>query len=342
MNVRIEDVARAAGVSTATVSRVINNDGHPVTAATRRKVEAAIRKLRYTPNIFARGLMKGTTNSVGIIVPYLSNPYHTEIVDAIVEVLARHDVFVHLCCSYDKLDLEQEYVRGLIQRRVDALIVVEAPSFNSSRPETFDMYSIPKQPTILVNEHVSLATTHHIVRCAQEPGIEQALARFQVLGRERVALFRGGPGYSFELKERLFTRFLRDNGRNVKENPIVRIRHPNDPRAVHDSAAHITGLLAGPASPQAVLAANDLIALGVVQGALAAGARVPSDLAIISVDNTIVSQFSRPPLSSVDLRMKTVGHTAARAYLELRSNGFRAAEPVRHSIDARLIVRESS
>ncbi len=342
MSARIEDVAREAGVSTATVSRVINNDGHAVNAATRRKVETVIRRLHYTPNIFARGLMKGRTNSVGIIVPFLSNPYHTEIVDAIVDVLARHGVFVHLCCSYDKSELEQEYVRGLIHRRVDALIVVEGPSFNSSRPQSFDMYSIPRQPTILVNEHVSLTTPHHIVRCAQEPGIKQALARFLLLGKERMALFRGGTGYSFDLKERLFKGFLKDNELVATENPIVRIRHPNDPRAVHASAVHIGELLRGPRAPQAVLASNDLIALGVVQGALAAGARVPEDLAIISVDNTIVSQFSRPPLSSVDLRMKTVGHAAARAYLELWRHGFKSTEPMRHSIDAQLIIRESS
>jgi LacI family transcriptional regulator len=341
MGIRIEDVAREAGVSTATVSRVINNDTHSVTAETRGKVEAAIRRLHYSPNIFARGLMKGTTNSVGIIVPYLSNPYHTEIVDAIIDVLVRHDVYVHLLCSYDKPELEREYVRGLVQRRVEGLIVVEASSFNSTRPRASELYQIPRQPTILVNEHLSTEAPHHVVRCAQEPGIEAALARFLARGRTEVALFRGGPGYSFTLKERLFKRFLRENDLSPQHNPVVRIRHANDPRAVHDSAVHIGGLLAGPRPPRAVLAANDLIALGVVQGALAAGARVPDDLAVISVDNTILCQFSRPTLSAVDLRMKTVGQTAARLYMDLEANGFRTDHPVCHSIDSRLIQRES-
>jgi len=341
MSARIEDVARAAGVSTATVSRVMNNDGHAVRESTRRRVEAAVRKLDYRPNIFARGLMKGTTNSVGVLVPFLSNPYHTEIVDAIVEVLARHDVFVYLCCSYARTALEQDYLRSLGHRRVDALIVVEGPSFNSPRRGGVDLYSLPGTPTILVNEHVTTDTPHHIVRCAQEPGIAQALERFRALGGGPVALFRGGVSYSFELKEKLFRRFLKDNGMALKENPVLRIRNANDPRAVHDSAVHIGDLLRGPNPPRAVLASNDLIALGVVQGALAAGARIPDDLAVISVDNTIVSQFSRPPLSSVDLRMKTVGHTAARAYLDLRANGFRSTSPIRHSIDAQLILRDS-
>jgi LacI family transcriptional regulator len=341
MSARIEDVAKAAGVSTATVSRVMNNDSHAVRAATRRRVEDAVRKLDYKPNIFARGLMKGTTNSVGLIVPFLSNPYHTEIVDAIVESLARHDVFVYLCCSYARAELEQEYVRSLGHRRVDALIVVESPAFNSRRAQAPEAYSLPGQPTILVNEHLAMESPHHIVRCAQEPGILQAFERFRSLGRERIALFRGGVSYSFELKEQLFRTFLTSNGLPPKDNPVVRIRNANDPRAVHDSAVHVGELLRGARPPRAVLASNDLIALGVVQGALAAGARIPEDLAVISVDNTIVSQFSRPPLSVVDLRMKTVGTAAARAYLDLRANGFRADTPLRHSIDAQLIVRDT-
>ena len=345
MNPRIEDVARAAGVSIATVSRVMNNDAHAVRAATRRRVEEAVRKLHYRPNIFARGLMKGTTNSVGVIVPFLSNPYHTEIVDAVVEALVRHDVFVYLCCSYARTELEQEYVRSLGHRRVDALIVVESPSFNSrprpGRGPGLDAYALPGQPTILVNEHLATEVSHHIVRCAQEPGILQALDRFRSRGRRRVALFRGGASYSFDLKERLFERFRRDGGLSASENPVVRIRNANDPRAVHDSAVHIGELLRGAYPPTAVLASNDLIALGVVQGALAAGARVPDDLAIISVDNTIVSQFSRPPLSAVDLRPTTVGQAAARVYLDLRAHGFHSAAPIRRTIDAQLIIRES-
>ncbi len=319
----------------------MNNDAHAVSAATRRRVEDAVRKLDYKPNIFARGLMKGTTNSVGLIVPFLSNPYHTEIVDAIVEVLARHDVFVYLCCSYARDELEEEYVRSLGQRRVDALIIVESPSFNSGRQGRLDLYSLPGKPTILVNEHLATTTSHHVVRCAQEPGIARAFARFRALGRERMALFRGVASYSFELKERLFRQFLHDNGLAEEENPVIRIRNANDPRAVHDSAVNITRLLGGPGRPRAVLASNDLIALGVVQGALAAGARVPEDLAVISVDNTIVSQSSRPTLTCVDLRMKTIGRAAARMYLDLRADGFRPVEPIRHSVDAQLIVRDS-
>ncbi len=342
MGKRIDDVARAAGVSTATVSRVINNDGHPVSAGTRRKVEQAIKKLGYKPNVFARGLMKATTDSVGIIVPFLSNPYHTEVVDAIIGALARHGVFVHLSCSYDTPELEREAVRGLIQWRVDAIIVVEGPSVNTRHNHYLDEQLSLHVPIILVNEHLAQDSPYHVVRCAQEPGLREALERFVETDKRRIALFRGGANYSFELKERLFRQFARAHSLPDSDQMVARVKRPNSPGAVHDSAALITDLLRGRKAPQAVLAGNDLIALGVVQGALAFGARVPEDIAVISVDNTFVSELSRPRLTAVDLRMKTVGHLAAKAFLDLRRDGFRSSEPIRRSIDARLVMRETS
>ncbi len=340
MSKTISDVAKSAGVSTATVSRVINNDGHPVNVRTKRMVEEAIRRLGYKPSFFARGLMRATTDSVGVIVPFLSNPYHTEIVNAIVDVLARNEISVYLCCTYDKPKLEKDYIESLMVRRVDAFIVVEGPSVNFRRDQYVGLG--PRPQVILVNEHVALDSPHHIVRCAQEPGLLEALGRFLETGRSRIALLRGGSVYSFELKERLFKRFIGDNGLKESDNPVFRVRRPNDPATVHEAAELIGELLRRRNGPQAVLAGNDLIAMGAVQGALAAGARVPEDLAIISVDNTIIAEVARPRLSSVDLRMKKLGHLAAHTYLELRKNGLGVGNPIRRSIDAKLVVRQTA
>jgi LacI family transcriptional regulator len=338
-NLTIDDIAKAASVSTATVSRVINKN-YPVGAAARRRVEAAIKRLRYTPNVFARGLMKARTDSVGIIVPYVSNPYHTQVVDAIENRLSTHGIFIYLCCTYDDEKLEREYVQRLAARNVDALIVVEGHSMNAPRGFLADMDI--HRPVVLVNEHVALDTRHHIVRCAQEPGLRQALAHLLGSDRRGLALFRGGSDYSFDLKERLFREFLSDRGLRAAENPVFRIRRANGPQAVHEAADLIARLLKGPRAPRALLAGNDLIAIGALQGALAAGARVPEDLAIVGVDNTIVSQISSPRLSTVDLKMEQVGHATARVFLELRDRGFQSAAPIRHTIESELIPRQTS
>jgi LacI family transcriptional regulator len=338
-NLTIDDIAKAASVSTATVSRVINRN-YPVSAATRRRVESAVRRLQYTPNVFARGLMKARTDSVGIIVPFISNPYHTQVVDAIENRLSKHGIFVYLCCTYDDEGLEREYVQRLARRNVDALIVVEGHSMN--RPRGFLAEMDIHRPVILVNEHVALETRHHIVRCAQEPGLRQAFAHLLGSDRRGIALFRGGSDYSFDLKERLFRDFLKDRGLDAAENPVFRIRRANSPQAVYEAADLIVRLLKGPRAPHALLAGNDLIAIGALQGALAAGVRVPEDLAIVGVDNTIVSQISSPRLSTVDLKMEQIGHATAKAFLELRDQGFQSPSPIRHTIESELIQRQTS
>jgi LacI family transcriptional regulator len=339
MSVTIDHIAKAAGVSTATVSRVINKN-YPVSARAKKRVEDAIARLRYSPNVFARGLMKARTDSVGIIVPFISNPYHTEIVNAIENVLSKQGIFIYLCCSYADPDLEMEYVERLISRNVDALIIVEGGFMNKGE-NLLDSQDI-RQPVIFVNEHVSLSTRHHIVRCAQEPGLSQAFDHMHGLEKRRILLLRGEGGYSFDLKELLFKRFRKDNDLDPERNPIIRMRQADEPRVVHDAAHCIRTLLKGRKAPRAVLAGNDLIAIGVLQGALEAGVKIPADLAIIGVDNTIVSQISRPQVSTVDLRMHELGRMAAKAYLELREKGFKAESPIRHTLESRLIHRETS
>jgi len=338
MSLTIDDIAKAARVSTATVSRVINNN-YPVSMKTRRQVEEVIDRLGYKPNIFARGLMKAKTDSVGIIVPYISNPYHTQIVNAFENELSKRDIFIYLCCSYDDPSLERKYVQRLMHRKVDVLVIIEGHSMNCSCNHYLQID--PKQPTILVNEHLALDTKHHIVRCAQEPGLNQALDHLLSLGRRRIALFRGTTGYSFHLKGRLFKRFIKKNGFDPEKNPVVHIRKANQPEAVHEAATRMNELLSRPCSPTAVLAGNDLMAIGVLQAALAAGVKVPEDLAIIGVDNSLVSQISSPRLSTVDLQMDMIGRIAAELYFELRDQGYKIQVPVRRTIESRLLCRET-
>ena len=333
MGVTIDDIARAANVSTATVSRVIN-DNYPVSATTRARVKSAIERLGYRPNIFARGLMKAMTDSVGIVVPYLSNPYHTQIVDAIESELTKRDIFIYLCCADDP-KIEREYLQRLIHRGVDLLILVE--SFSMNLHGGLHLGIEENFPVILVNEHLALDAPHHIVRCAQEPGLKDALKHFVLQGRKRIALLRGKVSYSFQLKEQLFRNFVKEEGLARNENPVIRLRDANNAEAVHEAAQCISELLKSNSPPDAVLAGNDLIGIGVLQGALAAGARVPEDLAIIGVDNTLVSQISSPRLSSVDLQMETIGRITAETYFELRRSGFAPDTPIRRTIASQFL-----
>jgi LacI family transcriptional regulator len=340
MGATIDDIAREAGVSTATVSRVVNNP-ELVKPETCERVEEVIRRLGYRPNIFARGLMRSRTDSVGILVSYLTNPYITAIVDSIERTLSRNHTYLYLCNSNDDIRLEREYADELLRRNVDALIVVETPSFNRS-----DSYFVELEadcPVILVNEHVRTDSRHHIVACEQEPGLGEALRHLLSRDRFPIALFVGNEkDYSFILKERLFSAFRTANALSEADALIYRLGDSNVEEIV-TVAARLTGtLIAESRRPRAILAGNDMIGVGVLQAALAAGLRVPEDLAIIGVDNTLLSRVSMPSLSTVDLRTEDVGRMAAELFLRIRAGRIAPDAATRETIPSFLIHRATS
>lgn len=340
MSVNIEDIAKAAGVSTATVSRVLNSPGI-VSETTRKRVEEAIELHGYKPSIFARGLMSSRTGSVGILTSYITNPYMTSIIDSIESTLARNDTFIYLCNCKSDIELEHEYTDELLRRKVDALIVLETPSFNGEHDYFLGLRA--ECPVILVNEHVSSDSPHHIVRCAQEPGLLEALQHFLSNELLPIALLLGDVGsYSFALKKRLFTEFRDANGLSEADSPCFLLGEANVEGIVERAARFAAALLQKDRPPRAILAGNDLIGVGVLQGALGAGLRVPQDLAIISVDNTILSRISVPMLSSVDLRTEDIGRIAAELYLRIRAGYSSGQAPARETISSFLVLRATT
>ncbi|MCX7024645.1 MAG: LacI family DNA-binding transcriptional regulator [Spirochaetes bacterium] len=338
MNPTIVDVARVAGVSTATVSRVINGISR-VEPVTKKRVEAAIEKLRYRPNILARGLMKSRTDSVGILVTHIVNPYHMSIVHALERRLAAHGVFCYLCNSGDDPEQEDRYARELIRRAVDSLIVIEGA--HSDSPDAV-MYSTlaGDVPLILVNEHVALDIRAHIVRCEQETGIREAFAILAASGRRRVVLLNGTGHYSFDLKRRLLSEFVESNGLDPADNPVITISCPNDTESVHEAAGIAAALVRGPNPPDAIFAANDMMAAGALQGLLETGVSVPDDVAVVGVDDVIIARITRPKLSSVSLRTEEIGRETAETWVRIRDGVLTA--PARVVVHSAFIERETT
>lgn len=341
MGSTIKDVADAAGVSTATVSRAINNP-EQVSPETRSRIEKIIEEKGYRPNIFARGLMKSRTDSVGILVSHLVNPYITSIVDTMESILSRSGTYIYLCNCKQAKQLEREYTTELLRRNVDALIVVETLSFSSADNFLIDFES--PCPIILVNEHVGMSTRHHIVRCDQEPGIREALNFLSSRELFPIALFLGDPHeYSFRLKERIFKEFQRERGLSDSQVQIHYLfGETNSEDIVAKSADYAFQLLTGRNRARSVLAGNDLIALGVLQAAQKTGTRIPEELSVIGVDNTLLSRTSLIPLSSIDLRTEDVGRMAAELYLRLRNGRQDLTEPVHESIPSFLRLRATT
>ncbi|GHT95641.1 ribose operon repressor [Spirochaetia bacterium] len=341
MGNRIEDIARLAGVSTATVSRAINSP-EKVSPATRQKVESVISAHGYTPNYFARGLMKHRTDSVGVLTSYHTNPYYTEIIDTIVRAFTQNGTYLYLCnCEHD-IELERKYTEELLRRNIDALIVVETPSLNTS--ENNFLYRQFDCPVILINQHLEPYGDAYIIRCDQEPGIQEVFAYVQQHRLFPFVLFFGvDNSYSFRLKEELFRKWKDQSGlsdRDVRLYRSEKLVDTNDENTVWYTSEILKELFAAPSRPRSIFTGNELMAMGALTAARELSIPVPQELAVIGIDNTILSRISSPPLSTVDLRMRDIGNMAVELYLDIKNNGEKVHAKVQ-SIPSRLCFRKS-
>jgi len=314
MGSKLEDIARLAGVNPSTVSRTINKP-EKVKLKTRQKIEAIIDEMGYKPNFFARGLMKGQTDSVGILTSLYANPYFIEIIETIEHLLAPDGTYLYLCNCEASIDLEKKYLDELLRRNIDALFVIESPSLNTAdnlyTKNRFDC------PVILINQHVKPYGDNYVVRCDQSPGIAEV---FDEVKRRRLYPFilfiPAERSYSYILKKRLFETWRRKNHLDEKQARCVMLENllePNNEKSVWNSHEAAKDLFTQ-FRPRSILAGNDLMALGVLAAAHDAGISVPKDLAIVGVDNTFFSRISMPTLSTIDLRMAEIGTMAAELY----------------------------
>jgi LacI family transcriptional regulator len=341
MSANIKDIAAAAGVSTATVSRTINNP-EKVKKRTWEKIETLIKEMDYRPNYLARGLKKQRTDSVGILAAFSMNPYLSEIIEAVELVLIKNGIFSYFCnCEFD-IDLEKKYARALCSRNIDALIVIEASSFN--RPDNYFITHGFDCPVILINQHTRPYGNTYIARVDQAPGIAEALDYVLAGGLFPFLLFLGTNSYSFNLKEQLFKAWKEKHGIPDRNAGIYRPHSgisTNDESIVWYTYSNMAKeILRSPSRPRFIFASNDLIAMGVLTAAKDLGIRVPEELAVAGVDNTLFSRISSPPLSTVDLRMREIGTLAAELYLRIRNR--EDDIPRVQTIPSRFCLRQST
>jgi LacI family transcriptional regulator len=337
---KLEDIARIAGVNPATVSRAISKP-EKVKLETRQKIQTIINDLGYKPNYFARGLMTGKTDSAGILTVNRSNPYFEEIIEGIERLLIPDGTYLYLCNCECSLDLEKRNLEEMIRRNIDALFVIEAPSLNSKN----NFYANRKFhcPVILINQYIKASGGNFVIRCDQKPGL---LEVFNEVKRRSLYPFMlvipALKSYAFDLKMRFFEKWRRENDIPEAQASCIKVpdlTEPNKEKSVWKSFDTVKKILSSTARPRAILAANDLMALGILAAARELKIKVPEELFIAGVDNTFISRISIPPLSTIDLRMQDMGAMAAELYLNLKNN---ADVPRVQTIPSRFIVRGTS
>jgi len=329
----IKDVALHAKVSVATVSHVVN-DTRFVSEATRLRVQQAIEELRYVPSALARSLKSNRTHTVGMMIPNNSNPYFAEIIRGIEDTCYDAGFNVILCNSDDDPLKQSTYVRLLSEKQVDGLIVLSS----GSDVDLLDTLRTATMPQVVVDREIEELAAD-LVEVNHEAGGFLATQHLLQLGHRRIACIAGPQALS-SARQRVqgYRRALHEAGLAADETLL---RHGDftsaGGHAAMSSLLHITPQAD---RPSAVFASNDLMAIGAICAAAAAGLRIPKDLSVIGFDDIALAAYSNPPLSSIVQPKHETGALAAQLLLQ------RIAQPERQLqraiLQPSLLVRQST
>ena len=331
----ITDVARLAGVSTATVSRVVSAAPYAVSAATRARVLNAAQTLDYVPNALARGLLKSYIPVVGVIVHDITDPYFSEIVRG-VEDAAGLGGYLVITCSSDRIaERENSYVRLLRSMRAATLIFagsgLDDPAANEEMRKHLAAMRGYGAAVVHLSPH---AFGEAEVGVDNAGGIASMVAELVRLGHRKIA-FLAGPTSLYVARQRLegYRRGLADADIPFDERLVVSTGFNRD-----GGALGIDTLLAGTAPFTAVCAANDLLALGALQRLAELGITVPIEVSVAGFDDIQTAAMARPRLSTVRLPLHEIGRRAF-GYAERVLTG---VTPHREVLPTELVMRDST
>ncbi len=329
--ITIRDVAKMAGVSISTVSRVISSREDQPRNETQKKVMAAIRELHFVPNRLAAGLKGSKSQTLGVVVPNILNPFFTGVVRSIQDYITSSGYEILICNTDDSSEREKQSVRGLLARRVDGLIVAKCVE----DPSAYEELAAERYPLVLIDRQIPGLGCDVVV--VDNFGICQSVInRLLKLGHERIGILTP-PLDGIEPRiDRVkgCRKALRACGRDLPPGLLVEVDFHRD------SGAETTArLLSLPSPPTALFVLNTFLAVGSLREIEERKLRLPGDLSFVMFDDPEWSELLRPQISAVRQPIYEIGSAAGRLVMERIKRPEKAFENIR--LEARLIERES-
>jgi LacI family transcriptional regulator len=336
MKTTIADIARLAGVSKATVSRVLNNRAEGVGPVTRQRIQEILRETGFQPSGFARGLATGKSASVGVIIPDIANPYYSLLVRGAEDALKKAGYSLFLCNSDREIMKEKEYVTVLIEKGVDGIILDSAESDCDCQLELLDDAGIPY---ILIDRIIEDPLKYAGVYVDNEEGgrraaefllsrpgsslvfingpIEFSQSTLRQAGVEQAVRKMGLPAGSVEI---LYGDFSIESGLHLTEECLQRHKGP-----------------AGRVSFTGIFTANDLMAIGALRALKQARISVPDQVEVIGFDDIEMAELMDPPLSTISQPAIEMGKQSARMLLQMMTG--KKLRQKTMTLNTRLVLR---
>ena len=327
----IRDIAGRAGVSIATVSRVLN-DRPDVAPETRETVLDVARALNFSPARAGLPQRPGLSGLVGVTIPMVLGDYFSSIITGIADALDELGFMAVLCSTFHHHDREATFVDSLLERKIDGAILV-LPG------ESSDELAALKQrgfPFVVADEGYPLSGEFPRVIAANMAGAIAATEHLIGLGHRRIGLVKGIPGFvATEDRASGYRAALTAAG--ISLDPELEVCGEFDTIEGRVAAARLLDL-SDP--PTAVFACNDDMAVAVLQEARARGIRVPEDLSVVGFDDTTMARIAVPAITTIRQPLEEVGRMAVTLLTRIIDG--QTVDPLRVEIGTRLVVREST
>ena len=328
---KIKDVARLAGVSTATVSHVINHTRF-VSEETIQKVRAAIESLNYTPNVHARSLASGRSRILGLIISDINNPFFPELVKSIEEKASAHGYDVILSnTNYDPKRTVACVQRMLEQNVRGVAIMTSEMDMSLSHRLAAKNVAVVFLDVGSVGPHMSNINVNY------EKGIREGVEHLLALGHRRIAYLSGPPHLKSAARRRAaFAKIMKKYQTSLHTTPFI---YEGDFKTTGGQRAAAEILRLKP-MPTAIVSGNDLMAIGALRELKSAGLRVPQDVSVIGFDDISFAALSEPQLTTIITPRAEIGEAAVEALIHM----IKAEDNVgrEFKISTQLVVRESS
>lgn len=324
------DVAAAAGVSVATVSAAVNGTA-PVSSELRGRIESAISAIGYKRNAIARSLKMGTTKTIGLVVADITNPFFTDVVSVIQDVLHRAGYAVMLCCTDEDPSMQEEQIALLLNRMVDGLIIAPAGDDDNLRRLVAGAsvpvvlidrlcHDLEADAVVLDNHHAVETATNYIINLGHRSIGYISGSLDTSTGRDRLA------GYKAAL----------DAANIDYRDDLVRIGNFRE----KDAYKAAMQMLTKPDRPSAIFSANNLMVIGVMKAIRDIGLSCPEDISVASFDDFPWADVFQPHLTTIAQPVQAIGEQAAELILDRIADKSERA-PRRIVLKGRLTIRDS-
>ncbi|MES2390996.1 MAG: LacI family DNA-binding transcriptional regulator [Acidobacteriota bacterium] len=322
-------VARHAGVSTATVSRVLNSS-NKVKSSTASRVRASIEKLQYIPNTSARSLRSGKTNVYGLVVSDIRNPFFPDLIEHFESLATSHGIDVTFANTGYSEERLLAGITRLLERNVDGIALLTSEVSQAA----IDKLHESAVPVVFLNQPTIGAEFKNIT-IDYVQGFSDAVEHLRMLGHRKIGFVAGPPNLSSAVRRReAFLTALNARSLPMKSEWLLEGDHKTT--GGQFAAEHIFSMQD---PPTAVVCSNDMTAIGLLQTAHRLGRNIPGDLSLVGFDDLFLSEIVQPPLTTLHLSRREI---ATRAFYALHSGNANASASRSSVIQPSLVVRAST